>query len=184
MLSDCVLISELFSLKGSGRKWSLENLRCYADICREGLTKPRETSDQQISGPKFEPGIRCRRLDASIFKAEHRNMTGLSIVFHFSSFCMVECRNVTGLSIVFHFSPFCMVECRNMTGLSFVFHFFFFLYGRMEYQLFYIFPSFYTVECRNMTGIFSFSSFCMVECRNMTGLSVVFHSFFFPLIRF
>lgn len=164
MLSDCVLISELFSLKGSGRKWSLENLRCYADICREGLTKPRETSDQQISGPKFEPGIRCRRLDASIFKAEHRNMTGLSIVFHFS--------------------PFCMVECRNMTGLSFVFHFFFFLYGRMEYQLFYIFPSFYTVECRNMTGIFSFSSFCMVECRNMTGLSVVFHSFFFPLIRF
>ena len=70
----------IIMLKGCRRKWSLPNLRCSVDICREGLTKPRKTSDQHISWPRFEPWTRCRRLAAF--------------------FCMVECRNMAGLSIV------------------------------------------------------------------------------------
>jgi hypothetical protein len=76
----------IINLKGCRRKWPLPNFRCYADTCREGLTKPRKTSDQQISGHRFEPGIRCRRLAASICKVERRNMTGLTNGLHFSFF--------------------------------------------------------------------------------------------------
>ena len=132
VLSDCMLISELLALKGRRRKWSLANWRCYGDICRQGLTKQRKTSDQQISGPRFEPGIRCRLLAASICKAERRNMTWLTIVFLF--FLLSVCQSVEtwlDYQLFFIVSSFCVVECRNVNGLTVVFHFSFFLYGRV-----------------------------------------------------